>query len=272
MANDTGVRAEPGSAIGVPGSLRHMAGGGMAGSWYRLLLVALVAAAGIGSAIFAATANPQGIGPAADRSNRELLIAHDAMRNERIDTTDRGQVQLLFADQSSLSIAPDSDVVINEFLYDPQTQTGNLTATVTTGLVRYVGGTISNKRDVAFYTPTAVVSVRGGIILIKAEPGARLDRGGGGKTEVIFLSGDRMCVTANGQSQCTTKFATAITSERGEPPSAPVPVTTETIQALFSNLQAANGGAATDALTQSESQTTPAAFHVSTDQMLNRPR
>ncbi len=173
----------------------------------------------------------------------ELLVGHDAMRNERIDTSDRGQVQLLLADQSSLSIAPGSEVVINEFLYDPQTQTGNLTATVTTGLLRYVGGEISRKKDVAFYTPGAVVSVRGGIILIKVERGARLDRGGGGRTEVLFLSGERMCVTANGQSQCTTNFATAITSERGEAPSAPVPVTTETIQALFSNLEAPADGA-----------------------------
>ena len=198
------------------------------------MLAALGATAGIGVANVVATA--------ADRPSRELLVAHDSMRNERIDTSERGQVQLLFADQSSLSVAPDSDVVINEFLYDPQTQTGNLTATVTTGLLRYVGGEISKNKDVAFYTPGAVVSVHGGIILIKAERDARLGRGGGGKTEVLFLSGDRMCVTANGQSQCTTKFATAITSEGGESPAAPVPVTVETIRALLSHLQAADGG------------------------------
>jgi hypothetical protein len=211
----------------------------MTGFLYRLLVVTLWAALGTGAANVAATADPQGVGPAADRSNRELLIAHDAMRNERIDTSDRGQVQLLFGDQSSLSIAPGTDVVINEFLYDPQSQTGNLTATVTTGMLRYVGGEISRKKDVVFYTSSAAVSVRGGIILIKTER----DAGGGGKTEALFLAGDRMCVAANGQSQCTTKFATAITSERGGPPSAPVPVTTEAIQVLFSNLQALDGGA-----------------------------
>jgi len=198
----------------------------------RVLLGTLAAAMGIGVATIAATA--------ADRSSRELLVAHEAIRNERIDTSERGQVQLLFADQSSLSIAPGSDVVINEFLYDPQTQTGNLTATVTTGLLRYVGGEISRKQDVAFYTPGAVVSVRGGIILIRVERGAG-GEGGAGKTEVLFLSGERMCLTAGGQSQCTTQFATAITSTKGETPSAPLPVTAETIQALFSNLQPVDG-------------------------------
>jgi len=199
----------------------------------RLLLGIFWATLGIGSV--AATA--------ADRSSRELLIAHDSMRNERIDTRDRGQIQLLFGDQSTLSIAPGSDVVINEFRYDPQTQAGNRTTTLTAGLLRYVGGEISRKQDVVFNTPSAVVSVRGGIVLIKAERSARLDRGGGGKTEAIFLSGDSMCVTANGQSQCTTKFATAITSDGGAPPSAPAPVATEAIQALFGNLQAVDGAA-----------------------------
>jgi hypothetical protein len=201
-----------------------------ANGFIRRLL--LWAALGLGAVSAAATA--------ADRSNRELLIAHDSMRNERIDTSDTGQVQLLFGDQSSLSIAPGSDVVINQFLYDPQTQTGNLTATVTTGLLRYVGGEISRKQDVVFNSPTAVVSVRGGIVLIKADRGARVD---GGRTEAIFLSGDRMCVAASGQSQCTTKFATAIASEGGDPPSAPAPVTAEAIQTLLSNLQAVDGRA-----------------------------
>jgi hypothetical protein len=223
---------------------------------YRAWLIALAVAAGMGTANSVATANPQGIGPTADRSSRELLIGHDVMRNERIDTIDKGQVQLLFADQSSLSIAPDSDVVINEFLYDQQTQTGNLSATVTTGMLRYVGGRISNTQDVAFYTPTAVVTLRGGIIVIKAGG----ESGSGGRTEVFFLSGDRMCVTANGQTRCTTKFATVITSERDEPPSAPVPVTPETIEALFKNLQAVNRGVPTDALAQSATKRRPWLF------------
>jgi hypothetical protein len=196
----------------------------------RRWLMVIWTALGIGAANVAVAA--------ADRSNRELLIAHDRMRNERIDTSNGGQVQLLFGDQSSLSIAPGSEVVINEYLYDPQIHSGKLTATVTTGLLRYVGGEISRAQDVAFYTPGATVSVRGGIILIRAER----DAGGGAKTEATFLSGERMCVTANGQTRCTSKFATSITSEGGEPPAAPAQVTSEAIEALFSSLQTAEPG------------------------------
>jgi len=225
-----------------------------AGFSFRLLLVA---AAGIGSATIGATANSQGAGPAADR--RELLVVHDTMRNEQIDTAERGQVQLLFADQASLSVAPHSDVVINEFDYEPQTQTGNLTATVTEGLLRYVGGQISKKADVVFYTPTAVVSVRGGIILIKTGRDIHLDGGDGESTEVFFLSGEHVCVTSTGQRQCATKFGTAINSKKGEPPSAPAPVTLQVIQALLSNLQVPIAGAPRALGAQSDGQTTSAA-------------
>src|SRR5579864_9312468 len=117
--------------MGRSGSLRPRPHGGVTGFAYRLLLVALSAGLCVGAANVAAVAEPQGAGPA-DRPNRELLIVHDSMRNEPIDTSGRGQVQLLFGDQSSLSIAPGSGIVINEYLYDPQTLTGTLTATVTT--------------------------------------------------------------------------------------------------------------------------------------------
>ena len=49
-----------------------------------------------------------------------------------------------------------------------------MTATVTTGVLRYVGGKISKKNDVSFLTPSGVVTVRGGIALIRVsdKPGA----------------------------------------------------------------------------------------------------
>jgi hypothetical protein len=72
------------------------------------------------------------------------------------------------------------------------------------------------------------------------------DGGGESQTEAIFLFGDRMCVKVSDQLQCTTNFNTAIIGLRGQPPSAPTPVTTETIQGLIGGLQGSNQGALTD--------------------------
>ena len=118
--------------------------------------------------------NPQAVGQAPAGPIEQLAIGRNVVRNEKISTFNKGQVQLIFADQSTLTLGENSEIVIDEFVYDPNKQAGNMTATVTTGVLRYVGGKISKKNDVSFLTPSGVVTVRGGIALIKVsdKPGA----------------------------------------------------------------------------------------------------
>ncbi|MGC2414809.1 MAG: FecR domain-containing protein [Stellaceae bacterium] len=118
--------------------------------------------------------NPQAIGQAPTGPVEQLAIGQNVVRNEKISTFNKGQVQLIFSDQSTLTLAENSEIVIDEFVYDPAKQAGTMTATVTTGVLRYVGGKISKKSDVSFLTPSGVVTVRGGIALIKVtgKPGA----------------------------------------------------------------------------------------------------
>ena len=118
--------------------------------------------------------NPQAVGQAPSGPIEQLAIGRNVVRNEKISTFNKGQVQLIFADQSTLTLGENSEIVIDEFVYDPNKQAGNMTATVTTGVLRYVGGKISKKNDVSFLTPSGVVTVRGGIALIRVsdKPGA----------------------------------------------------------------------------------------------------
>jgi trimeric autotransporter adhesin len=111
--------------------------------------------------------NPQAVGQAPAGPIEQLAIGQNVVHNEKISTFNKGQVQLIFADQSTLTLGENSEIIIDEFVYDPKKQAGNMTATVTTGVLRYVGGKISKKSDVSFLTPSGVVTVRGGIALIK---------------------------------------------------------------------------------------------------------
>src|SRR5216684_459865 len=123
--------------------------------------------------------NPQAIGQPPTGPVEQLVIGHNVVRNEKISTFNKGQVQLIFADQSTLTLAENSEIIIDEFVYDPRQQAGTMTATVTTGVLRYVGGKISKKNDVSFLTPSGVVTVRGGIALIKVtgKPGVAPAKG-----------------------------------------------------------------------------------------------
>src|SRR5580692_8703530 len=48
-----------------------------------------------------------------------LTVGAKVVHKERIHTTPSGSVQLLFLDKSTLSIAPNTNLLIDEFVYDP---------------------------------------------------------------------------------------------------------------------------------------------------------
>src|SRR6266851_3902994 len=138
---------------------------------------------GVNSAV-----NPQASGTVPGAQPRRLVIGQDVIFNEHITTGESGQTQLLFLDESSMSIGPNSDLTIDQFVYDPKTGTGKLAMSATRGLLRYVGGKLSKQDDaVTLRTSTATLAVRGGAFLVKIEHN--------GETRVIFVFGDGLTIT-----------------------------------------------------------------------------
>jgi hypothetical protein len=141
--------------------------------FFAAMIMACSAAPGFAeqpSVAIAGAVDPQAFSQAPSGPIEQLVIGRNIVRNEKISTVNKGKVQLIFADQSTLTLAENSEIVIDEFVYDPKMQTGAMSATVTTGVLRYVGGKISKKSDVSFHTPSGVLTVRGGIALIKVAP------------------------------------------------------------------------------------------------------
>ena len=123
-------------------------------------------------------------------ATRSLFIGTNVFFEERIETSKTGQAQLLFLDESALTIASNSDVVLDKFIYDPKTSKGELALSIGAGLFRFVGGRISKTSRVTIKTPTATLGIRGGIIIIKVDPKA-------GATRATFVFGKEMTVTNN---------------------------------------------------------------------------
>ena len=108
-------------------------------------------------------------------------------------TSDTGLAVVLFADESTLSVGPGSEVLIDEFVYDG---TGGSLSMELGGVARYIGGRISKEEDVEIETQHGTVGIRGGMVLIEAfqETWAAHQFGiltcsGGGETEVITARG-----------------------------------------------------------------------------------
>jgi hypothetical protein len=77
--------------------------------------------------------------------------------------TGNGKVGIVFVDNTKVDITEHSKLLIDEFVYDPNTKTGSLSLKATLGTVRYASGQIAknSKQNVKISTPTANISVRG---------------------------------------------------------------------------------------------------------------
>ena len=94
---------------------------------------------------------------------RRLEIGTNVVANERVVTSQSGRAQMIFHDRSSLIVAPNSNLVLDEYVYDPETKAGKVIFSTTKGFFRFVGGIISKKNKVEFRTPLATIALRGGI-------------------------------------------------------------------------------------------------------------
>ena len=77
--------------------------------------------------------------------------------------TGNGKVGIEFIDATRVDVTEHSKLIIDEFVYDPNSGTGKLSLKAKLGTVRYASGQIAknSKQNVKITTPTATIGVRG---------------------------------------------------------------------------------------------------------------
>ena len=100
-------------------------------------------------------------------NSHTLTLGEPVQNKERIETNVVGTTQIIFKDTSTMTVGRNSSVVIDEFIYNPNTNVGNQGIAITKGALRFVGGQVSHEQGANIRTPTATVGIRGGIALIK---------------------------------------------------------------------------------------------------------
>ncbi|MEM8574147.1 MAG: FecR family protein [Pseudomonadota bacterium] len=133
-----------------------------------LSLLAIVGAAGFATAGervgVTAAVTPKATSKAPGSGTKTLKIGKSVFYNERITTSASGVVQVLLVDGSTFTVGPRSSLVIDKFVYNPSKGTGEMTATLSKGALRFVGGKLSKKEPpVKVKTPAGELTVRGGI-------------------------------------------------------------------------------------------------------------
>ena len=101
--------------------------------------------------------------PAEARAAIPLKRGDGVYVNELVQTGSDSKAQLLFQDQTALSMAPDSSLVLDKFVYDPDHNVGTVVLNTLGGAFRLIGGTASSENGSSYIveTPVAQIGIRG---------------------------------------------------------------------------------------------------------------
>src|SRR5687767_6233333 len=107
-----------------------------------------------------------------DTVGRNLAGGQEIYLGDRIVTGPGGGLQILLLDGTTFSVGPNSSMVIDEFVFNPATGTGRLTANVARGTLRVISGRLARQDQEAIRVrlPTATVGVRGTMALFSCGP------------------------------------------------------------------------------------------------------
>lgn len=160
--------------------------------------------AGVAGAVRGAVSQISYQTPDAD-SGRDVSSGDEVFLGDRIVTGGESGLQILLLDETTFTVGPNSNLVIDEFVYNPESGEGSLAASITRGALRYVSGNVAreNADRVRIDLPAgATLSTRGTSTLIFTDGtntwvvnlGQGPDNNTGQSSSSVTVSGD-------GQSQ-----------------------------------------------------------------------
>ena len=91
---------------------------------------------------------------------------------DTLRTGANGRVGITLSDDTRVSLGPDSEARLDQFVYAPAEKRGGLVLRVVRGLIAYVSGRIAKLSPdaVKLETPNAIVGVRGTTLTLRVDP------------------------------------------------------------------------------------------------------
>lgn len=201
----------------------------------------------------------QALSPEAGQKHRALLSGKTVYFKDSVTTGPGGKLQILLLDETVFTLGPDSEMILDEFVYDPFTDTGKVAAKMTKGVFRFVTGKIARKKPSAMNIklPSGTMGIRGtiagGAILpdgsvLLALLGPGTDNNAGERPGAID-------VTNAGVTISVTRPGFAVIVRPGQPPSPPFQMTPEQLSQLDTKPKAEAGEGEPDGAQQDAQQT-----------------
>lgn len=105
-----------------------------------------------------------------DGTQGTLVTGGQIFQGDVLQTGAKASVSLVFADDTVFSLAEDARMVMDEMVYDPDTQTGAFSAQVVSGVFSFVSGQVAKTSTdgMVVMTPTTTIGIRGSTAMANA--------------------------------------------------------------------------------------------------------
>lgn len=100
-----------------------------------------------------------------------ITIGGRIFQNDTISTGTASSVGIIFEDNTILSLGPDSEILIDKYVFAPEKGIFSMIARMIKGTASYFSGIIGKQspESVKFQTPDATIGIRGTQFLVKVE-------------------------------------------------------------------------------------------------------
>ena len=104
----------------------------------------------------------------------KIRLQDDLYHNELIETYEDSATEITFLDETTISLGPESSIVLDEFVYDPDPSNSSFVITITQGALRFTSGVLPSEAY-KINTPVATIGIRGTIIDLVVDREMRSD-------------------------------------------------------------------------------------------------
>ena len=111
------------------------------------------------------------IGEIKNQDNESLVDGSKIFFGDTIISKEKSNAQILFLDQTVLTLGEDTELTIDEFIYDPKSHEGSFISNVKSGTVKFITGQISkqNPDNLEVKVPSGVLGARGTEFIVLSE-------------------------------------------------------------------------------------------------------
>ena len=163
-----------------------------------------------------------------DKDLRKIQMLDDLYHNELVETGDESATEITFLDDTRLAMGPESSMVLDRFVYDPDPSEASFIVTATQGVFRFATGKLP-KKAYTIHTPNSTIGIRGTefdlvvtpakegesetTVVISVKSGEATVTDCAGDTAVLDKSDSIALVSGQRDTGCVTETATGASTQ-----------------------------------------------------------